>query len=174
MSERDAWPDGIEDPHLRSDEAIGRHANPFALVLLGLVLLAALLGFAGREVDRSASGNGVTLTWHGPELIRSGEFLEMRISVEGTRAIEALVLGVEASLWEDLTINTLIPGAAEERGLDGEFLFDFGPLEPGSRLSLKVDAQINPDRLGGTAGSVTVYDGDQLLVELPLEIGILP
>lgn len=173
MGKTEPRPDGIEAEHAR---VLGRrgHANPLGLVLLAMVIAGAMLGFAGSEVDRSASANGVTLSWHAPERIRNGEFLEMRIVVEATDAIDRLVVGVDAALWEDLTVNTLIPAAAEEASKDGEFLFDFGALPPAQSFLIKIDAQINPDALGGNAGTLTAYDGDRPLVELPLHMDVLP
>lgn len=173
MTKDDRRPDGIEEQHIRSS-GWREHANPVGVVLLGAVLLAALLGLAGKEVDRSASANGLTLAWHAPERIRNGEFLEMRITLDATQPVERLVLGVDAELWEDLTINTLIPAPTEEVSQDGEFLFDFGALKPGATLLVKVDAQINPDRLGRNEGTLTAYDGDQALVQLPLHMDVLP
>ena len=173
MSNGDSRPDGIEEEHAR---ALGRrgHANPIGLVLLVLVLAGAMLGFAGREVDLSISANGVSLSWHGPERIRNGEFFEMRIMVESDQPIERLVLGIDAAIWEDITVNTLIPAPAEEASVDGEFRFDFGPLPAAQSLLVKADAQINPDVLGGNEGTVTVYDGDRQLAILPVRIQVLP
>jgi hypothetical protein len=173
VSDVGSWPDGIDEPDERRVRRINR-ASPIGLAILSVVVALALLGLAGREEDRVASADGVTLTWHAPEIIRNGEFFEMRIGVDATRDIGPLVIGVDAELWEDFTINTMIPAAAEERVEDGEFLFDFGRLAAGTPLLFKVDAQINPDRLGPTGGTVTVYEGSQPLVELPLEIMVLP
>jgi hypothetical protein len=165
-------PDGIEPHHVR--EPTAGHANPIGLIVLGTAMVVALLGFAGSEVDRSASGNGVTLSWHGPERIRNGEFFELRITVTGSERVGRLVLGIDASLWEDFTINTFIPGAEAETSREGEFLFDFGELAAGETLLVKVDAQINPDKLGANSGTLTAYDGDQALTELALTIEVRP
>jgi hypothetical protein len=139
------------------------HALPVGLVVLSLAMAAGLVGLAGREETLRAVAAGVRLDWHGPAVIRSGEFLEMRITVDTRDRIDRPVLEVAATLWEDFTINTLIPAPVEEGSLDGAF-----------RLLIKVDAQINPDILGGNAGMVTLYDGEQALVSLPVEIEVLP
>ena len=54
------------------------------------------------------------------------------------------------------------------------FVFTFGEVLGGGEFTLKVDAQINPDLLGGTRGAVRVYDGDELLVELPISMEVRP
>src|ERR671914_815320 len=74
-------PDGIRDEYVELSGRLGRHANPIGVVLLGLLLLSAFLGFTGREVARTATGGGAELRWEAPEVIRNGEFFEMRIRV---------------------------------------------------------------------------------------------
>jgi hypothetical protein len=167
-------PDGIRDEHQRPHGPLRRHADPLPLVVLGVLLLAAMLGLAGHEATRGADASGVALEWHGPERIRNGEFFEMRVRVRSERPLEDLTLGVEASLWEDLTINSFIPGPSEEHSEDGEFRFVFGALPAGSEFLLKVDGQLNPDILGTNEGALTVYDGETRLVSLPISIEVLP
>ena len=172
MGRSEAWPDGVEERHAGRR---GRfHALPIGLVVLSLAVLAALLGFAGREETVNVSGGGVRLEWHAPTVIRNGEFLEMRIRIDAEDAIARPVLGIDATVWEDLTVNTFIPAATDESSRAGEFRFEFAALEAGGSLLIKVDAQINPDILGGNAGTVTVYDGDAALVTLPVQIEVLP
>ena len=45
----------------------------------------------------------------------------MRVSVTAERPIDELVIGIEESLWEDMTVNTMIPAASDEASEDGEF-----------------------------------------------------
>jgi hypothetical protein len=169
--ERD-WPDGVEERHAGPPGRL--HALPIGIVVLSLAMAAGLLGFAGREATVSASGGGARLEWHAPILIRNGEFLEIRIRLDAEAAIARPVLGVEASLWEDITVNTFIPTATDESSVAGEFRFEFAPLEAGSSLLVKIDGQINPDIFGGNAGTVTVYDGQEALVNLPIRMEVLP
>ena len=166
------WPDGVEKRHAGPPGRL--HALPIGIVVLSLVMLVGLLGFAGREETLSASGGGVRLEWHAPVLIRNGEFLEIRIRLDTDGAIARPVLGVASSLWEDITVNTFIPAATDESSVDGEFRFEFARLDARSSLFIKIDGQINPDILGGNAGTVTVYDGHEALVSLPIRMEVLP
>ncbi len=145
-----------------------------SLVVLGAVIVAGLLGVFGHERTWSADEGGVTLRIESPETIRNGEFFEMRIRVAGDRPIAQPVVAIESSLWEDMTVNTMIPSPVDEESSDGEFRFTFAPMEPGSELLLKVDLQVNPDIIGGNEGTVTVYDADERIVESEIEIGVLP
>lgn len=137
-------------------------------------MLATLVGLAGVEETLTKETEVATVSWHAPARVRNGEFLEMRLQVDALEQIDELVVGVEASLWEDFTVNTFLPAATEETSEDGELLFTFGPLEAGGSFLMKVDAQINPDMLWRNEGTVTVYDGDEAIVELPIVMEVLP
>lgn len=171
---RPSYPDGIADVHVREISGWRRHASPFSLLVFGTVVFLAMTGVLGHERDWEASAGGTTLRIHQPEVIRNGEFLELRIAVESRDGIGALAIGIDQALWEDMTINTMVPAATEEVSEDGEFRFTFGELAPGSTFLLKVDAQINPDILGGNGGTITVYDADEALVSTTIEMGVLP
>ena len=151
-----------------------RHASPLGLVVFGAVIALAMTGLLGHERDWRADANGVALRIHAPETTRSGEFLEMRVRVTSAVPNGELAIGVEGSLWEDLTVNTLIPAATEEESANGEVRFVFASLEPDTAFDLKVDLQVNPDIVGGNDGLVTVYDGDEALVGTRISIMVLP
>ena len=167
-------PDGIGEEHERPAVAWRRHASPLSLVVFASVVVLGLTGVLGHERDWRAESNGTQLTVHGPEVIRNGEFLELRIQVSSAEPIGELVVGISAGLLEDLTVNTMIPAPAEEESADGEFRFTFAELEPSTEFLLKIDLQVNPDIVGGNEGAVTVYDGEQRLVETEIGITVLP
>ncbi len=165
-------PDGIAEGHWRAVGAWRRHASPLSLIVFGVVIVLGLTGFLGREHDWVATADGVELSVHAPEIIRNGEFFEMRIRVESDRTLEELAIGVDQTLWEDFTVNTLIPAATDEVSEDGEFRFTFGE-QPGEFM-LKIDLQVNPDILGGNEGVITLYDGDRELASVTVGMTVLP
>lgn len=167
-------PDGIGDSHVRPVAGWRRHASPLGLVIVGLVIAAGLLGVFGHERAWSAETGDVALRIEASETIRNGEFFEMRIRIFSDRAIAEPVIGIDDSLWEDMTVNTMIPSPVDEESKDGEFRFTFAPMESGTEFLLKVDLQVNPDILGGNEGIVTVYDGTERIVAAEIEIGVLP
>lgn len=171
---KDPMPDGLSADHLRSPTGWRRRASPLPILALSLLMVAALSGLAGVEETLAEETDVATVTWHAPGRIRNGEFFEMRLQVDAHARIDELVVGVDAGLWEDFTINTFLPAASEEASRDGELLFTFGPLESGGSFLMKVDAQINPDMLWRNEGTVTVYDGDVAITDLPIVMEVLP
>ena len=171
---RPPYPDGLGADNIRPMGRWRRHASPLGLVVFAAVVLLAFLGFLGHERTWTAEGSRAQLEIHAPEVIRNGEFFEIRIRVRADEPLSELVIGVEDSVWEDITVNTAIPAATEEENVDGETRFTFAELAAGSQMLFKVDAQINPDILGGNDGRVTVYDGETEVVGVDISIMVLP
>jgi len=167
-------PDGIGEEHIRPVAGWRRHASPLALIVFGVVMLLGLTGLLGREADWRAESNGARLEVHTSEILRNGEFFEMRIDVEADEPITELVIGVDSALWEDMTVNTMIPAASDESSEDGEFLFTFAELEAGTRFLMKIDLRVNPDIVAGNEGAVTLYDGEEPLAATDVTIAVLP
>ena len=169
-----ARPDGIREEHVAPTGGLRRHASPLSLAVFGSVIVLGLTGMLGHERDWRSGADGIGLTVHSSEVIRNGEIFEIRITVEADRAVEELAIGVDQALWEDMTVNTIIPAAAEETAENGEFRFSFGPLEAGTTFDLKVDLQVNPDIVGGNDGAVTVYDAETPITAVDIGITVLP
>ena len=171
---RPPYPDGLGADNIRPVGRWRQHASPLGLVLFGLIFVVALLGILGHERTWIATAGGARLEIHAPEVIRNGEFFEMRIRVEAEESLSELVIGVEDAVWEDITVNTMIPAASEEENADGETRFTFSELAAGSEFLFKIDAQVNPDILGGNGGRIAVYDGEEEIVATDITIAVLP
>jgi hypothetical protein len=172
--DRPPFPDGIDEPNVHPVAGWRRRASPLGLVPFAVVVGLALVGVLGHERTWASSGGGVDLEVHAPEIIRNGEFFELRVRVTAAEAIDELAIGIEESLWEDITVNTMIPAAADEVSEDGEVRFTFAELAAGTDFLFKVDLQVNPDIIAGNDGTIAVYDGDERLTSADLTITVLP
>jgi hypothetical protein len=170
------YPDGISEDNVQPVAGWRRHASPVGLVAFGLVVALALSGVLGHERTWAAQsdGSGTRLEVHTSEVVRNGEFIEMRVRVVAGSDVGELVIGIEDAIWEDVTVNTMIPGASEEINENGETRFTFAELAAGTEFLFKIDMQINPDIVGGNGGRITVYDGDTEIVATEIGIAVLP
>jgi len=167
------YPDGIA---AAAADGRGARFNWVSLAVLGAIMLAALLGAFGGGKARSmvADTAAATLELHTPRVLRNGTFFETRIRVTAKAPVADAVIVVPASLWRDMTINTMIPAPAEEKAEKGAFRFSYGELKPGDILDIKVDGQINPPLFAGNSGSVELHDGNRPIAAIPVEIAVLP
>lgn len=171
-----AAPDGIYEGLDDPVRGLKRWANAIVLMLLGAIVALGLSGALGGR-------NGEVLALTAPEAtlavetrptLRNGEFFETRLRVSAARPVGDVVIAISPGVWRDMTINSFIPAPAEEKAEDGAFAFSFGPLDAGKTLDIKIDGQINPASLGGTAGTIALRDGERTLAERPLAIRVLP
>ncbi len=170
------WPDGIGKEHFPGRNDIRRYTTIFSVLLLGAFLAVALSGIlgGGPKASCSAENDQVALTFVAPRFIRNGMFFELQIHVMAKSRIDELVIAISEPLIRDITMNTTVPTAAEESFEDGEFRFSFDELEADEDFMFKLDFQINPSLLAGTAGHVAVYDGKSKLAEVAAEITVYP
>lgn len=175
MADGDQLPDGICEANIRS-RGWHRHANPAALILLTLLLGAALLGLFGGHPNpvQVIETPEARVTLNFPRTLRNGEFFEMRANVVAKRPIGDAVLAISTDYWRDLTVNTMIPAATEEKSSAGEYRFSWGPLEAGETLTVKIDGQVNPPLFRGTAGHVAIMDGERTLGRAAMQLKVWP
>ena len=168
--------EGLEDAKPAHQRIWDRHASPISILILGSLLLAAILGFAGGQPSppHTADFGVARLTVKTPLIIRNGEFFETDVTLTAETPLDDAVIAVTPALWHDMTVNTMIPAPAEESFEDGYFHFSYGPLDAGERLHVKIDGQINPPLFAGTRGEIAVYDGDRRVGAMPLRIKVLP
>ena len=153
-----------------------RHANPLALLALGLLLVAAFAGAFGGQPHptRVIDTPSAKITLQFPERIRNGMFFEMRGVIETRRPFSDLGLAVSSDYWHDLTINSMIPGPAEESSKGGRYRFSYGPLKANEKFTFKFDGQINPPLFGGNKGEIRLMDGDIIVARIPVEMKVMP
>lgn len=101
-------------------------------------------------------------------------FFETRVNLTARTQLADATIALSPALWRNITINTEMPQASEEKYAQGYYRLHFGPLAAGEQVHLKLDAQINPDLFAGNRGKVAAFDGDRLLVALPVETRVLP
>lgn len=166
-------PDGISRSSL--DHGIGGWWSLVRLAVTGGVLLIAIFGLLGSGVSEPvvARNSAAILRVETPVPLRNGMFFETRLSMRAGGAIQEAVVAIPASVWRDVTINSMIPAPSEEEYERGYFLFRFGSLQPGQELLLKIDGQINPSRQADADGQIQFRDGDRILASAPFSVRVL-
>ncbi len=170
-----ARPDGISERNIHDAHGSFFVRWPFGLAGLGLLLLLALLGVFGAKGRIVASGDGIDLVVEGPARIRNGNFYETRLAIDIRRNIRDLVVLVEEDIWHEMTVNSTRPEPSEYGFRDGAYELHFGRFEAGENLVIVFDAQVNSGRRPGTnAGTITLADGDAVLVTADYALEVLP
>ena len=168
-------PEGISESNIRN-RYWHRHASPGSIILILLLLITAMFGAFGGQPHptRKIETRAAVMTIQFPEVLRNGQFFEMRAKIILKRNFADLRLGISAAYWHDLTINSMLPAPAEETSQNGVYFFNYGPFKAGDELTIKIDGQINPPLFAGTTGFLTLMDGDKVLSKVPVDLKVLP
>ncbi len=146
------------------------------LLLLTMMMFAAICGMFGGKaspwIERSTSSGMLAIKT--PVILRSGMLFEQHVRVKTLAPQDDLVIGVGGPLWQDMTINSMLPAPDKEMSRRGELRFHFGPARAGDVLDVKIDGQVNPPLTGGTKGRISWYDGERAIAAIPLQLRVLP
>ncbi len=171
-----AFPDGLDPSHAEPVSGLRAHASPLAFIILGAIVATAMTGALGGAPAPVTTINApaAVMEVKVARPLRSGLFFETHIRVVARQDIAKPVIGIDAALWRDLTINSQIPAPSDESFADGQYRFDYPALKAGDTLEIKIDGQTNPPLVGRLAGTITLLDGDTRLSAIALSIPVLP
>ena len=170
-------------PHgLRRDRHVdldGRRGEPWVrrtvIAVLAVVVLAALLGFAGQSpgilVARAATA---TLTVQAPERVRGGLFFEGRIDVVARDRVGTPRIVLGPGWTDEMQLNTIEPAPASESSSDGRLELEYDPLHSGDHLTIWMQFEVNPTNVGRRDRSVTLLDGERVLARARATITVQP
>jgi len=133
--------------------------------------LAGLFGGPSRTIQAEGEADLKVKT---PTVLRNGMIFETIVEVRLKQPVDNLVIGVAGSLWQDMTINTMIPAAGEESYMNGFRHFAFGEFDQGDTFRFKIDGQINPPLFDGNFGVIAAFDDKRKLTSIPVNIEVLP
>ena len=168
-----APPDGIPPDAARPHE---RRANPAPLILLAVLMILGLAGALGGHPPSRHQVETADVVFHvlSPDRLRNGMVFETLVEIEAKKPVRQLVVSISDGLWQDMTINTMIPAAETEEYRGGFHRFSFSGLQSGEVFRFKVDGQINPPLLGQVRGTVAAWDGSRKLAAINLRTKVLP
>ena len=170
-------------PHgLRRDRHVdleGRRGEPWVrrsvIAVLAVVVLAALLGFAGQSPGiLVAHAATATLTVQAPERVRGGLFFEGRIDIVARDRVGTPRIVLGPGWTDEMQLNTVEPAPASESSSDGRLELEYDPLHSGDHLTIWMQFEVNPTNVGRRDRSVTLLDGERVVARAPATITVLP
>jgi hypothetical protein len=170
-------PEGLsreEDVELqhRGGQVWSRRAG---LALLALVALLALLNLAGQRASTTTTaGPTAEFDVRAPAHLRGGLLYQARFTVLARKPIKNLHLVLSPGWFEGLTMNTMEPSAGQEGSRDGKPSFSYGSLDPGRRLVVWTEWQVNPTTVTHRSLEADVYDGGARLAHIHRTLTVLP
>ena len=153
----------------------GAWARRFLLAIFAVIVALALANVFGQEdSNTTVAAPAATLTVRAPDRLRGGLIYQTEFTVVAHRPLERVHLVLSAGWIDGLTLNTLEPNPGQEGSRDGRLSLSYGTLDPGERLQVFADWQVNPVTVDRRDVYADVYDGGELLARVHRKLTILP
>jgi hypothetical protein len=154
---------------------LGPWPSRIGLAVLGLIVIAALLGAFGQRPQTSAAASAAArLQVYGPTRVRGGLMYAARFRIDARRDIHRAVLVLAPGWADQYTFNGTAPQPVSESSADGKLALTLGKIPRGQHYTLFVSLQVNPTNVGHHGQTVWLYDGHKPLVTLHRDILVWP
>jgi hypothetical protein len=177
-------PDAISDDAERAGltayrDLAGRGFDPWVrrsfLGVLLIIVVAALLDVFGQHPTTShAAGSAASLEVQSPRNLRGGLIFQTRVTVRARTALHKPTLVLQRGWFESMSVNSIVPDAAEQGSRDGKVYLTYPPLAAGRALVVWLYFQVNPTNLGKRSEDVELDDGTRLLATVHRGITVWP
>lgn len=170
-------PDGLSRE--RDVDLQGRALHVWArraqLALLAGVVAVGLVGLLGqRATTATTAGPTAVFDVHAPTTLRGGLLYQTRFTVLARKPIDSLHLVLSPGWFDGLTLNTIEPQPGQEASRDGSVSLSFGSLDPGKRLVVYMEWQVNPTTVTHRSVEADVFDGGARLDHIHRTLTVLP
>jgi hypothetical protein len=147
-------------------------------VLVGLFAVVALLGLLGLfgqvPSESSASATAASMTLSAPKTVRGGLFFQARLDITAHQTIAHPRLVLDEGWFEQMQFNSLEPQPVSEAPRDGQVVLSYDSLNPGDRLRIWVQFEVDPTNVGRRSFDVELDDATSPVVRISRDITVLP
>jgi hypothetical protein len=156
-------------------QRLGLAARRVILTVFALIAVAALYGLIGQRSSPSeARGPAARLRLDAPEVVRGGLFFQATLDVRAEQGIERPRFVLDDGWLEGLQVNSTEPAAGSETSRDGRLVLSYDELQPGDRLKVWLQFEVNPINVGHRSFGVELDDGTERLARIDRDLTVLP
>lgn len=155
----------------------GHHAlyRRLGLGVLGLIVIAALLGVFGQESTTTvAAGRSAVLSVDAPPHLRGGLLFQARFEVTAKRRLAHPKLVLSSGWLNAMTLNTVAPTPLSQNSGESGLSMGFEALPAGHRLIVWTDWQVNPTNVGRRSEDVALFDGPEPIATVERTVTVFP
>jgi hypothetical protein len=145
------------------------------LAVLGLIVVAALLGVFGQESTTTiAAGRKAVLSVDAPPHLRGGLLFQARFEIHAKRRLAHPKLVLSSGWLDAMTMNTMVPSPLSENSGGDGLSVSFEALPAGHKLIVWTDWQVNPTNVGRKSQDVSLFDGSEPIASADRTVTVFP
>jgi hypothetical protein len=168
-------PELFQVPDRERGQRVGLVTRRVLMTLFALISLAGLLGAVGQRASSSTvHGDAATLRVSVPERVRGGIFWQAKVEIDARQKVDQPRLIFADGWLEGMQMNSVEPAAGSESSRDGRLVFSYDTLQPGDRLVLWMQFEVNPTNVGRRSLELDLDDGQNPIARFNRDITVLP
>jgi hypothetical protein len=145
------------------------------LLVLALLVLAALLNRFGQEpMTSNAAAPAAALEVQSPDNLRGGLIFQARFTITAREHLARPTLILERGWFESMSVNSIVPDAAQQDTRGGRLRLTYPSLAAGSSRVVWIYFQVNPTNLGQRSQDVVLADGSRQLAAVRRSVTVWP
>jgi hypothetical protein len=145
------------------------------LLVHALLVLAALLNRFGQHPGTSsASAPAAALKVQSPDNLRGGLIFQARFTITARERLAKPTLILERGWFESMSVNSIVPDAAQQDARDGRLHLTSPALAAGSSRVVWIYFQVNPTNVGQRSQDVVLADGSRRLAAIRRSVTVWP
>jgi hypothetical protein len=143
-----------------------------SFVAWAIVVLAGLIGQHPKH--QLAAAPAASLDLSSPSRLRGGNYFQTRIIVRASRQLQNPRLVLDRGFLEGVTVNTIEPQANQELSRRDSVVLTYNQLAAGDKLTVWIEAQVNPTTVGRRLQSVSLDDGTTQIARITRHVTYFP
>jgi hypothetical protein len=156
-------------------ERLGLWMRRIVIALFCVIAVLALADvFGQRPTTSSATGPAASLELNAPEVVRGGLFFQSRLEIRASRKVAFPRIVLDDGWVEGMQFNSTEPAPASEASRDGRVVLTYDKLDPGDRLRIWLQFEVNPTNLGRRSYGLELDDASTRLARIDRTITVLP
>jgi hypothetical protein len=150
------------------------YRKALVLVLVAIIALALFNVFGQHPTSSRADSPAASLEVSSPRSVRGGLMFQSRFTIVAHRQLDTPKLVLDPGWFEQMTINSLEPGASSETSRNGKIVLSFDSLRAGQKLVFWAFFQVNPTNIGHRPQGVELDDGNRPLLRINRSVTVFP
>jgi hypothetical protein len=162
-------------PEAARSVIVGLWARRVVLTLFAVLALLALLDRFGQQPSSAvADSPAATLRLSAPESLRGGLLFQARVEIRARRTVRFPRLVLDDGWTEGMQFNSIEPSPASEASRDGRLVLSYDQLNPGDRLVVWLQFQVDPTNVGHRPFGLELDDQSISLARIDRSLTVFP
>ncbi len=156
-------------------EIVGLWTRRAVLMIFAVVAVLGLLDVFGQGTTQTVDSTpAAVLGVSAPKAVRGGLFFQSRVEIRARRVIAHPRLVLDEGWVEGMQFNSTEPAPVSEASRDGRVVLSYDRIDPGERLVVWMQFEVNPTNVGHRPYGLELDDAESPVAAVHRSLTVFP